>query len=69
MPSLKLVFFAIQALLIGFFLRQSPYMMASQAPTKPWADGPMNLITTPTYATKKVQELSGTVKENRKVTS
>jgi hypothetical protein len=45
---------AIPTILIGLFLNRSPFMMTSSAPSKPWADGPMKLIETPQYKTKKV---------------
>jgi hypothetical protein len=46
---------AIPTIFIGLFLTRSPFMMASNAPTdKPWANGPIKLITTPQYETKKV---------------
>lgn len=43
-------------ILIGLFLTRSPYMMATVAPSasKPWADGPIKLVATPQYETKKV---------------
>ncbi|KAK0730200.1 hypothetical protein B0H67DRAFT_25699 [Lasiosphaeris hirsuta] len=40
-------------MLIGFLLSRAPYMMASVSPTSPWADGPMRLVTTPHFLTKK----------------
>ncbi|KAK8136785.1 hypothetical protein PG984_004725 [Apiospora sp. TS-2023a] len=42
-------------ILIGLFLTRSPYMMATVAPSasKPWADGPIKLVATPQYETKK----------------
>jgi hypothetical protein len=40
---------------LALFLANSPYLNMSVAPTKqPWADGPMKLVTTPQYETKKV---------------
>ncbi|KAG8674835.1 hypothetical protein FPOAC2_00870 [Fusarium poae] len=39
---------------LALFLANSPYLNMSVAPTKqPWADGPMKLVTTPQYETKK----------------
>ncbi|CAI6333609.1 unnamed protein product [Periconia digitata] len=55
MPGWKtVVFFSIQALMLAFFLNQDPKMAAKPpSSTKPWADGPCALITTPQYATNK----------------
>lgn len=40
---------------LALFLANSPYLNMSVAPTKqPWADGPMKLVITPQYETKKV---------------
>ena len=43
-------------ILIGLFVTRSPFFMTSEAPAagKPWADRPIELITTPQYETKKV---------------
>jgi hypothetical protein len=35
-------------------LTRAPFMMTSVAPSKAWADGPLTLITTPQFQTKKV---------------
>ena len=40
-------------MIIGFLLSRAPYNMSSIALSKPWADGPMKLITTPQFETKK----------------
>ena len=40
-------------MIIGFLLSRAPYTMTSVAPSKPWADSPMKLITTPQSLTKK----------------
>ncbi|KAF4343220.1 hypothetical protein FBEOM_2811 [Fusarium beomiforme] len=52
-----LLFIVAQALFAGIaiFLAHSPYLNMSVSPTgsKPWADGPMKLVTTPQYETKK----------------
>lgn len=42
-------------ILIGLFLTRSPLFMTSVTPmeSKPWADAPLKLITTPQYETKK----------------
>lgn len=45
---------AVTTLLIGLLLTRAPLMMTAEAPKGPWADGPMKLITTPQYETKKV---------------
>jgi len=45
---------SIPFMVLGFLLTRSPFMMTSVAPAKPWADGPMKLITTPQFLTKKV---------------
>ncbi|KAK3989995.1 hypothetical protein QBC44DRAFT_326456 [Cladorrhinum sp. PSN332] len=44
---------SIPILIIGFLLSRAPFMMTSQAPTNPWADAPMKLVTTPQFQTKK----------------
>lgn len=45
---------SIPFLVIGFLLSRAPFMMTSVTPSKPWADGPMKLVTTPQFQTKKV---------------
>ncbi|KAI8944479.1 hypothetical protein F4801DRAFT_571567 [Xylaria longipes] len=42
-------------ILIGLFITRSPLLMTSTTPTpsKPWADAPLKLITTPQFETKK----------------
>ncbi|CAG9954973.1 unnamed protein product [Clonostachys rosea f. rosea IK726] len=53
MASLKFIAFIIlQTIAFSIFLR-SPYMMTTASPSKQWADGPMALVTTPQYETKK----------------
>ncbi|KAK4200241.1 hypothetical protein QBC40DRAFT_226238 [Triangularia verruculosa] len=47
------LFLSIPFMIIGFLLSRSPFMMTSVSPSKPWADGPMKLITTPQFQTKK----------------
>ncbi len=56
MPSFRSFLLLAVPILVGLFVTRSPFMMASTAPSesKPWADGPMKLIPTPQYATKKV---------------
>ncbi len=51
---------SIPFMVLGFLLTRSPFMMTSLAPTKPWADGPMKLITTPQFLTKKVPDCTYT---------
>lgn len=51
------LFFALQAIVAALFLNRSPYVMTSTAPTKQWADGPMKLVVTPQYQTKKVSSM------------
>ncbi|KAJ4237010.1 hypothetical protein NW759_000133 [Fusarium solani] len=56
MPGQRiLLFLAAQVLFAGIaiFLSNSPYTRMSTAPTKQWADGPMKLVVTPQYETKK----------------
>lgn len=55
------IFFAIQAIIAALFLNRSPYVMTSTAPTKQWADGPMKLVITPQYQTKKVSSHDATI--------
>lgn len=45
---------AVTTLLVGLLLTRAPLMMTAEAPRAPWADGPMRLITTPQYETKRV---------------
>ncbi|KAK5651510.1 hypothetical protein OQA88_11964 [Cercophora sp. LCS_1] len=47
------IFLSIPFMIIGFLLSRAPYNMVSYAPTKQWADGPMDLIATPQFQTKK----------------
>jgi hypothetical protein len=47
------VLLSIPFMIIGFLLSRAPYNMTSVPPTKPWADGPLKLITTPQYQTKR----------------
>ncbi|KAH8682286.1 hypothetical protein BX600DRAFT_39442 [Xylariales sp. PMI_506] len=53
--TLPSILFLVIPLLVGVFLTRSPYMMAATAPSthKPWADTPIELITTPQYQTKE----------------
>ncbi|KAF5253013.1 hypothetical protein FANTH_2100 [Fusarium anthophilum] len=58
MPGQRFVLFIVaQAFFAGLavFLAYSPYLNMSVSPTgsQPWADGPMKLVTTPQYETKK----------------
>lgn len=46
---------SVPILIFGLLLSRAPFMMTSTAPSKPWADGPMKLITTPQFETKKVR--------------
>lgn len=46
---------AIPFMIIGFILSGAPALMSTYAPTKAWADGPMKLVTTPQFETKKVR--------------
>lgn len=48
---------AVTTLLVGLLLTRAPLMMTAEAPRAPWADGPMKLITTPQYETKRVSLL------------
>lgn len=43
-------------ILIALFFAYSPFNMTTEPPsgTKPWADGPISLVNTPQYETKKV---------------
>jgi hypothetical protein len=45
---------SIPFLVLGFMLSSAPFMMTSVAPTEPWADGPLKLVATPQFQTKKV---------------
>lgn len=62
MPGQRIILFiAAQALFAGLalFLANSPFLNMSVSPTasQPWADGPMKLVATPQYETKKVSQL------------
>jgi hypothetical protein len=62
MPGQRtILFIAAQVLFAGFalFLANSPFLNMSVSPTgsQPWADGPMKLVSTPQYETKKVSQL------------
>ena len=48
---------AIPFMVLGFILSGAPTLMSTYAPTKAWADGPMKLITTPQFETKKVRRI------------
>jgi hypothetical protein len=66
MPGQRILLFIVaQALFAGFaiLLANSPYRNMSVSPTgsQPWADGPMKLVTTPQYETKKVSQLDSSV--------
>ena len=58
MPSLfrLSLFLGLVATLFGIFANRSPFMMATTpaSASKPWADGPLKLVATPIYETKKV---------------
>jgi hypothetical protein len=55
MDSLRMRFIlSIPFIVLGFVLTRAPFMMTSVAPSKAWADGPLTLITTPQFQTKKV---------------
>lgn len=55
MSSPKTTFIlSIPFIIIGFLLSRAPFMMTSLPPSRPWADGPMKLVTTPQFQTKKV---------------
>ena len=45
---------AIPFLVLGYMLSSMPFMATSVAPTKAWADGPLKLVVTPQFQTKKV---------------
>ncbi|KAK3694507.1 hypothetical protein B0T22DRAFT_72798 [Podospora appendiculata] len=47
------ILLSIPLVIVGFLLSRAPFTMTSIPPTKPWADGPMKLITTPQFLTKK----------------
>lgn len=53
-PMSRLRIITFITLLTALLLSRSPYLMTSTAPTKPWADGPMKLVVTPQFQTKKV---------------
>jgi hypothetical protein len=46
---------AIPFMIIGFLLSGAPTLMSTYPPTKAWADGPMKLVATPQFETKKVR--------------
>ncbi|KAJ4397731.1 hypothetical protein N0V93_001966 [Gnomoniopsis smithogilvyi] len=60
MPSIlsSAVFIGIVSTILTLLASSSPFMMASTpaSGSKPWADGPMKLVETPMYASKKRQE-------------
>lgn len=65
MPSIFYVFrtsllLAVVSIAIALYTQQSPFMMASKpaSGSKPWADGPMKLVGTPIYETKKTDLFS-----------
>ncbi|KAK3382581.1 hypothetical protein B0T24DRAFT_18135 [Lasiosphaeria ovina] len=47
------IILSIPFMVIGFLLTRAPYLMTSVSPSRPWADGPMKLVTTPQFLTKK----------------
>lgn len=49
------VLLLIQTLVFSLWINRSPLMMTTTPPSssRPWADGPMGLITTPQFETKK----------------
>jgi len=49
------ILLSIPFMIIGFLLSRAPYNMVTLPPSKYWADGPMKLITTPQFQTKKVR--------------
>ncbi|RKU43491.1 hypothetical protein DL546_003705 [Coniochaeta pulveracea] len=55
MSSRLSILILIPTVLFAVLLSRAPFMMDSQAPStsKQWADGPMKLVTTPQYQTKK----------------
>ena len=56
MDSLRTRFIlSIPFVILGFLLTRAPFTMTSVAPSQPWADGPLKLITTPQFQTKKVR--------------
>jgi hypothetical protein len=56
MDSLRTRFIlSIPFMIIGFMLTRAPFMMTSITPSKPWADGPLKLVATPQFETKKVK--------------
>ncbi|KAK4156158.1 hypothetical protein C8A00DRAFT_30970 [Chaetomidium leptoderma] len=44
---------AIPFMVLGFMLTRAPFMMTSVTPAKAWADGPLKLVATPQFQTKK----------------
>lgn len=48
------ILLSLPFMIIGFLLSRAPYNMVTLPPNKVWADGPMKLITTPQFQTKKV---------------
>lgn len=49
------ILLTIPFMVIGFIINGAPVLMSTYAPTKAWADGPMKLVTTPQFETKKVR--------------
>ncbi|KAK4451413.1 hypothetical protein QBC34DRAFT_55047 [Podospora aff. communis PSN243] len=47
------IILSIPFMVIGFLLSRAPYNMVTLPPQNTWADGPMKLITTPQFQTKK----------------
>ncbi|KAK3329934.1 hypothetical protein B0H66DRAFT_466381 [Apodospora peruviana] len=47
------IILSIPFMIIGFLLSRSPNNMVSVTPSNAWANGPMKLITTPQFQTKK----------------
>ncbi|KAL2259692.1 hypothetical protein VTK26DRAFT_6530 [Humicola hyalothermophila] len=44
---------SVPLIVLAYLLSSAPFMMTSQPPSKPWADGPMKLVGTPFHETKK----------------
>lgn len=53
------LFLAIPTILVSLLLTRSPFLMSTSPTTgtKPWADGPMKLITTPQYETNQACDM------------
>lgn len=53
-------FLTCAILAFGFLISRAPFMMTTRpaSEAKPWADGPIKLVSTPQYTTKKVGLIS-----------